>query len=291
MSKATFQAGLAAGIVSGMRFPMVVERPKKASSWYVYGGIPLPPLIEWNPSEWPYAIIFRQEVNGETYYSLTLLKKRPEYGTSYDGTTTVFIYFTKGETFYARRYLTNLDYTDKWVYMDDITEPNNDYDGHWVYVDGVLWTNTDIANTDSGGVYLAKFDPIPLADGTWAYSGVRLPKLPDWDKTKYPCAIIQRKWGDLYYLYLSTSQVYVAKSTVTGVRHLYGLKGCPTWKATYGDNKRCWEYYKEFLYDDQRAQNTDPNSDGFVLWSNYNLMDTTSNSTYRAASEPLPVYV
>lgn len=69
MSKATFQAGLAAGIVSGMRFPMVVER--KEAKWFLYNGVRLPKLPEWDKETYPYAVILQGKNTGRILFEVS----------------------------------------------------------------------------------------------------------------------------------------------------------------------------------------------------------------------------
>lgn len=128
---------------------------------YLYNGIELPKLPEWDKSEWPYSLIFGQEHKGEIYYTLVLMKKRPEYGAIYTGESTIHTVLAKGETFYTYDYLANIKFSDAWYLIGEQTYTNEEYDYYYLSFIDVIWTDTDILQSD-GTVYLAASEPVPV---------------------------------------------------------------------------------------------------------------------------------
>lgn len=109
----------------------------------------------------------------------------------------------------------------------------------------------------------------------WLYNGVRLPKLPEWDKTVYPYAVIAFiDAGPIYRVYFCAD-----KCTVTGVNASY--KAPYVWYQGAGD---VWEYKGE----------TADTSNVILsmvtpIWANHDVY-REDGSLYLAASEPVPVY-
>lgn len=110
----------------------------------------------------------------------------------------------------------------------------------------VIWSNYDILNTD-GSVYLAASTPVPVGGLTpaeffrwfqlgqavrrgvqrvarmWSYNGVVLPKLPEWDKSKYPYAYIAdyRDVSGEFWLYVTDKPLhYASRSSVECITSL-----------------------------------------------------------------------
>ena len=140
---------------------------------------------------------------------------------------------------------------------------------------------------------------VPVA---YLYNDVRLPPLPEWDKTEYPYAVIEG-WKDSYvtispyihykYLLVSKEPLVVHKSSSTSTNlYLYGLKGAKSWSCVSSDgfaswtdlsaystdSRICW-YGNESKYDQHR-----------FMWANYDVENTDYNSIFCGKSEPVPVY-
>ena len=180
MSKATFQAGLAAGIVSGMRFPMVVERPPVLDGYYSYNGFVLPELPEWAESDYPYAVVWVDATRIEFWAFNYPVRFDPDTGklTTTAGAKYILSY----------RYFTS---ANTWRDFSGGTTSN----GHiatFGLTYQLAWANHDVL-TPSGTVYLLGCgNPEPVTrPASRLYNGVKLPVLPDWDRGAYPYAFIQ----------------------------------------------------------------------------------------------------
>lgn len=131
----------------------------------------------------------------------------------------------------------------------------------------------------AGLVSRAEFAPgkEPVA---YLYNGVRLPKLPEWDKTAYPYAIIQytdlgfgvEKWR----LYLFPIEL-VGKGN--GAYFPHGMTYC--W---YNNEDTGWVYSASANHTEAAGGPTfEP------LWTNHDILNE-DGTIYLAASDPVPVY-
>lgn len=120
----------------------------------------------------------------------------------------------------------------------------------------------------------------------YLYNGVRLPKLPEWDKSKYPYACIKYcdpavSGGDEVYhyeLFAFTKKVQIANYAFAP----QGEYGASSWKYFPENTPAQWEF--SLSSDAARwTRHTD------VLWTNFELL-RTDGTLYLAASEPTPVY-
>ena len=130
------------------------------------------------------------------------------------------------------------------------------------------------------GTYSVKIERrIPAA---YLYNGVRLPKLPEWDKGAYPYALISDRYS------LEPTLVLTSAPLSTPV------------EATFGQNfvkvaNEC-QYMRYILENNAWVIYTAPTtltgaSEGYddLVWSSYDIPNV-DNSVYLAASEPVPVY-
>ena len=115
----------------------------------------------------------------------------------------------------------------------------------------------------------------------YLYNGVRLPKLPEWDKTVYPYAYIRKTTyasGQHYTLYVFSCEVYVTSSGL-----LYPIATPISYRAgTNGDN---------FALGDEKTYTSTPILTGQkdIIWANFDMK--YDDGTLRIfASEPVPVY-
>jgi hypothetical protein len=109
---------------------------------YLYNGVQLPPLPEWDREMYPYAVLTNivGSYSLELYYDNVLYHK--------DGV----VYFKQDITI-LRSFL-DKD-TTQWGDFEERLYSEGDV---WIIP---MWTNTDILNSD-GSVYLAASDPIPV---------------------------------------------------------------------------------------------------------------------------------
>ena len=141
------------------------KEPAKAA-YYLYNGVKLPAPPDWDEKAYPYAYILN--LSGS---QLFLVLSIPfEYGTitaSYDGVTTTIT----GMYSYAPAYTTGKAFgymlrEDSWVTVGADTwggEEIGIYYGFWDTTAEAVWANTNINNVDSGTVYLAASNPVPVA--------------------------------------------------------------------------------------------------------------------------------
>lgn len=165
------------------------------------------------------------------------------------------------------------------------------------------------------GLILGQFSsPLPAVQRepvAYLYNGVRLPKLPEWNREKHPYALLI-DWGGiagLDYLLIFSKDPYYKVETYSDGEYSYnsyspcgvGVQGSPPpteseqWWFTEGE----WKFS---MYDDSDAgySGTLP-----YIWSNYDLLiakenivtDGSGNHTFvitdevgYAASKPIPVY-
>ena len=146
------------------------------------------------------------------------------------------------------------------------------------------------------GIGLAS-KPLPLAKKepiAYLYNGVRLPKLPEWDREVYPYAYIQTAYGDTY---LFVSDVSLE---LRSYNPAYGYAFTHMNGTTYGD----FNFVRYELNDSgdawgdkYEAENVyfAPGSyDKGAVWCNTDLYrydkDTGEATLVQTASEPVPVY-
>ena len=132
---------------------------------------------------------------------------------------------------------------------------------------------------------------VPKEPIAYLYNGVRLPKLPEWDKEKYPYAFIQTfgdTSGDPEYDYaywlvcMSASADYFYHSNDN--EYCFGgdpyLEKCPAIAYMKLQNSNEWVFHKE--YDNYFIERWNP-----VIWTNFDL---DLGELKVDASEPIPVY-
>lgn len=116
---------------------------------YLYNGVELPALPEWDKTAYPYAIIcesVQESFDGITEVRINLkATKSPQ---------TKIGSFLEANTPICRSYLKD----DKWgtPYVDN---------WFWDYEhnDNIIWSNHDVLYSD-GSVYLAASDPVPVGE-------------------------------------------------------------------------------------------------------------------------------
>ena len=158
----------------------------------------------------------------------------------------------------------------------------------------LVWANHDVYYVEAfgGGLFMSAADPIPVS-GIVGYdynNSVVLPKLPEWDKEKYPYARIFYN-GSRAHLYISSTPLLFEPGT-----------NAMTSGGFYNpDANGSYFSYLLILADGMWEQNilvTDYESGqesyAFwsawpLLWSNYDIT-TEDGAVYLAASDPIPIY-
>lgn len=118
--------------------------------------------------------------------------------------------------------------------------------------------------------------PLPISQGkepiAYLYNGVRLPKLPEWDRGVYPYAVID--------VVNSTTclNLYALLPTVNGNQYVFADKCAVIYYTLKGDT---WEYFDSLTI--SQASFDD------MIWASHDIINA-DGTTYLAASEPTPVY-
>ena len=127
--------------------------------------------------------------------------------------------------------------------------------------------------------------PLPISQGkepiAYLYNGVRLPKLPEWDREMYPYAVI---------VYNGISQgrflfAFKKEQRVTGGSVIY------TWSMDEGETYLYCGLPKdatEWSALTEHTKTTDPVLAYVPKWGNYNVY--VNGTLTVEASEPVPVY-
>lgn len=258
---------------------------------FLYNGVELPALPEWDKTVYPYAFI---EKTLFMYYLRVLTNPLAPDGDSFRFTQPGLVTAVKSD----------MSGWDEWSEVTENTRTP-------------LWTNTDILNSD-GTLHLAASDPIPVTvpnpfclrswltgfalglagkslpyskvirePVAYLYNGVRLPKLPEWDKTVYPYVYIDcNTGGDGRYRawFLSEkmhSGAFGIKTYPEGTICMFFRLVDGVWEFEETDSEGGWPSIDVPL---------DP------IWTNYDYLDYNPYSdepdgtVLLAASTPVPVY-
>ena len=198
--------------------------------------------------------------------------------------------------------------TESWTLQED---ENAEYSGlvgcypYWS-VSGIIWSNTTLLD-QNGSVFVEGskpvngFDirswltgymlglagkPLPIIGSgepiAYLYNGVQLPKLPEWDKEKYP------------YAYISLSQIDIGiyELILTDSEKTVDNDGTIALSRAKGDVFT--EYYcinGEWVLQDYSAIfATATWCSADLYYHNYSWMGELAGKLYLKASEPVPVY-
>lgn len=139
----------------GIPMPFAVSKEPVA---YLYNGVQLPGLPEWDKDEYPYAVISYDDDN--TYpYGFTAHNFESYVGVTDSGTTML-------KTRSSGRAITYRFIGGTWGYYAEFGgSPNSAYKGNVMYASRIIWSNYDILNED-GSLYFAGSTPIPVYDNT-----------------------------------------------------------------------------------------------------------------------------
>jgi hypothetical protein len=116
-------------------------------------------------------------------------------------------------------------------------------------------------------------------DGYALYNGVKLPKLPEWDKEKYPYAMTNRDVeNNIYTLSVYTGRMAVVNDEVAAES-----------TGTYGID---WSLSEDGAWVDPveyKVRGAYPLTDYPIIWTNTDIINTADNSVYLSASDPIPL--
>lgn len=123
---------------------------------YLYNGVKLPPLPQWDKAAYPYALVAVEEVYSGRWYAILYVFSSVNYFTSEDnGNWCISANVSHGSRFFAK---------------GASIEALQPFDEDFKYSDGsdggiaitrADWANFDVLN-EAGGVYLAASEPVPV---------------------------------------------------------------------------------------------------------------------------------
>lgn len=233
---------------------------------YLYNGIELPELPEWDKEKYPYAFLYSDPTG--MYLGFCCVESLSFFDD--DGTWRAGgngkVYLTE----YANGQITKL-----WEERSD--------ESIGVAVWAILWSNTDIIAKD-GSVQLTATEPVPVGNRVrwYRYNDIELPRLPEWDKDNYPYAFIQRT-DDSHRLVLLSDVIYGE----TPIRKEYAIV------TNIGDHWYAYDPYSPGYYSYQWAYQypysyNQPIKVSEIVWANFNVLNE-DGSVFLPASDPVPV--
>lgn len=130
------------------------QRRKKPVA-YLYNGVRLPVLPEWDGEKYPYAFIVGLSTStGGINYDFVVCANPLTYTTA---RRPDFSYYY-AVSLYGDGCTFDLE-NDEWVIWDVGKLLSGNYEADKILF---LWSNHDIVNSADGSIYLAKSDPIPV---------------------------------------------------------------------------------------------------------------------------------
>lgn len=146
------------------------------------------------------------------------------------------------------------------------------------------------------GLILGQFSsPLPMAQKepvAYLYNGVRLPKLPERDREKYPFAVVmQEVSSSIYFAQAIAAPLYTEETVSLAGKSLFQL----AYEQRYLlksviDETGTWKNWYELpnTYFNGRLE-YDGATENVLVWTNHDILNE-DGSVYLAASEPIPVY-
>ncbi len=260
---------------------------------YLYNGIKLPKLPDYDTSVYSDAYIVRLGV--QELYSLILLPAGWSYvynqtdadSTNYIGTSGVTGKYYNASTESAEWH-SPTEVENPVIYSDKLTP---------------VWSNFDII-AEGGSVYLAASEPAPAWDKrsfwmgvalglagkglppmrtptAYLYNGVKLPPLPEWDREKYPFAVITYSRGGSMLHCCAENAVWVELFNNYSDNHLVFNDAHLQCQYNTVSTVFEWEELEEV------STRSTPTTN--FVWSNFDIYDTDGVLAF-SASEPVPVY-
>lgn len=119
---------------------------------YLYNGVELPALPEWDKNVYPYAVIYN--TGWGSYYFIVSKNRLYIQNTTIDGSSRPFLWYLAECPSWLKSDTEDL-WTDRGLYK---------YEGTLISTGAyVLWSNHDIRNPN-GTIYIAASDPIPVPE-------------------------------------------------------------------------------------------------------------------------------
>lgn len=186
-------------------------------------------------------------------------------------------------------------------------ETTNYYQYEAAAGEGPHWTNTTLYDAD-GNLFLEASDPVTPFDLTawltgyalglcgkplpfskaekepvaYLYNGVRLPKLPEWDRESYPYAHISKFTAiEDYVLVVHTKPLFVKSSGMVQVNEDI-TEGVPCMKWFSTEANRPWTESTSNVFRYDQADD--------IAWTNTDVPIQSTGEILLAATDPVPVY-
>lgn len=256
----------ARGMIVSMALKALPVR-KKSPIAYLYNGVRLPALPEWDREAYPYAVICdSSSITAPEQYRL-FVSAYPFVRNGDNERITTSVVDSEGFNWYctieSRLSSTMLNV---WTDFDEITFTS-------AFSQKGVWANHDILDAN-GEVYLAASTPIPIYNEpvNYLYNGVKLTKLPEWDKTVYPYAMI-------------TDQIYFG--VPYRLLRVFSTFDDSDGAVTYSNSMWCnsfnggpWSEWTETEGTTEKAE---------IIWSNFDVHNA-DGTVKLSASEPVPIY-
>lgn len=238
---------------------------------YLYNGVELPELPEWDKETYPYAFM-RQT----TITTLLYVSSAPYHESAFEPGT-----ITPSENCTGKRFALQ---DGAWNEAGNFAH-NSLIDS---YSGAPCWANFDVLGLD-GSVLLAASEPVPVASDPMPeymlYNGVKLPNIDKvWtDKTKYPYAFI------FYYADLSVYTVYLCADQLTYYPNSGALESVAgSIRYTAYDIDEANEGF--ILYEEEKSTGGWRLDLSEIIWTSADIVDKRNNSVvHLAGSDPVPV--
>lgn len=251
---------------------------------YLYNGVELPALPEYDKETYPYAYIVGCLVS--VYY--IVLSTEPLYHkkASVGALLSYNHLYTKSDCTIVEYATENGDKLGRWVYLETTEKSanTNAWSDNGVSA-AILWSNTDLRDYANDTLYLGASEPVPCnAQGedsstSYLFNGVQLPALPAYDKSVYPVALITKD-DKGYWLELCPALIYRTREGKYEVGVAKPSKDC---RIEYGDN--AWSDF--FTVTSIDTWLSEVGSD-YIIWTNTDIM-YADGTIALAASDPVPV--
>jgi hypothetical protein len=247
---------------------------------YLYNGVRLPKLPEWDETAYPYAVICYMTAYEAIYdYPIYLAKVSNTEFWSYDGEIGV-----QGDLYC-------------------VTDENGAW-GEWqeggAHTSDLLWANHDVhyagAPEEEMGrtLFLEETNPVPVGETPpkrlkgHSYNGVVLPAPPEYDAEKYPYALVVHNGKATGYPYeFRAYSSEAAWSTTAGIMHRFGSAAYFKGKC-YGENA-CGIVPATWCYQASGDDGNSTKTTETVIWANF-TGKYNGNVYWETSAEPTPVY-
>ena len=144
---------------------------------------------------------------------------------------------------------------------------------------------------------LARLNANSRKPTAYLYNGIRLPALPEWDREKYPYAVIHEVAPYGYDAYALTKQSYLLREMSNGNEWLWLNGTSPYLRTIYDPNKDFgWndlsgtEGWREIDSSLSVAVGYKGEATKPFVWSNHDVLENDGTIYFAKCDEPIPVF-